>query len=121
MPAGARRRHPLRFDGTQARPVNCGRNGRGDKTPQSPSGHPHGHPMNGIQIAAASAFAALIAFCWVWYFRKDIRIWWVERGPRRQLEAEAAVERQQEVQRLRDELASKYLDVRPAKPPRSGT
>lgn len=71
--------------------------------------------MSTLQISGASAFFLMIAFCWVFYFRRDMYRWWKERGPRRLMAEEAAREREAELQRLRDELASKYL------PPQTGT
>jgi hypothetical protein len=73
--------------------------------------------MNLIQITAASAFILLMGFAWYHYFRRDIHKWFAERGPRRQLALEAALERQREMDRLRDELAAKYLEPSAAKPP----
>jgi hypothetical protein len=60
-----------------------------------------------------------LAFTYAWYFRHDLRRWWIERQPRRQLEREAAAEREAELARLRDELADKYLPE-PTKPSQSG-
>jgi F0F1-type ATP synthase membrane subunit b/b' len=75
--------------------------------------------MNGVDYGFAAAFVVFVVFCWIYYFRGDIRRWWDERGPRRELAREAARERQEEVQRLRDELASKYLSSDGRKPPRT--
>jgi hypothetical protein len=71
--------------------------------------------------AAAGAFFLMVAFCWIFYFRYDIRRWWVSRGPRRQLAMELAAEREAELERLRDELAAKYLDPNAAKRPTQGS
>jgi hypothetical protein len=75
--------------------------------------------MNGIQTVAAVAFGVMIAFCWLYYFRHNIFGWWRERGPRRQLAQEAAQQREEELTRLREELASKYLPPRSEAPPAS--
>jgi len=73
--------------------------------------------MNGLQIAAAAAFFLTIAFCWVFYFSGEIRRWWRERGPRRKLALAAAIEREAELARMREELASKYLPPNVGTPP----
>ena len=73
--------------------------------------------MTSFGYWCAGVFFVFVAFCWVYYFRADIRRWWYERGPRRELAREAAQERQAELQRLRDELASKYLASDAQKPP----
>jgi hypothetical protein len=76
--------------------------------------------MTPRSIGFATIFFACVAFSWVYFFRRDIRRWWIERGPRRQIAAEAAAERQAELERLREELAAKYLEPGAAKPPRPG-
>jgi hypothetical protein len=73
--------------------------------------------MTGLQIISAAAFFVLMAFAWTFFFRRDIRLWWRERGPRRQLAIEAAREREAELARLRDELAGKYLRPGVGRPP----
>lgn len=60
-------------------------------------------------------FVVAIAFAWIYYFREDIQQWWRERGPRRRMIAEEQAARRQEMERLREELANKYLT--PPKPP----
>ncbi len=69
------------------------------------------------QYVYAALFFGMVAFCWIYFLRRDIYRWWIERGPRRQMAMEAAAERQAELARLREELAAKYLDPRVAKPP----
>jgi hypothetical protein len=76
--------------------------------------------MTTLQICTASVVLLLGIFTWVYYFRNDVRRWYIERGPRRQLEREAALEREKELTRLRDELAAKYLPPGGLKPPGEG-
>jgi hypothetical protein len=74
-----------------------------------------------MQIGTAGVFVLLCVFAWVYYLRNDIARWYRERGPRRQMEREAALQREQELTRLRDELAAKYLPPGGLKPPAEGT
>jgi len=55
------------------------------------------------------AFVVMVAVTWWYFFRYDIVRYFREYGPRRQLAKEMAREREAELQRLRDELAAKYL------------
>ncbi len=71
-------------------------------------------------LGFAILFVLLVVFAWAWFFWTDIRRWLRERGPRRQLAQEIAREREAELQRLRDELAAKYLTDSAAKPPPPG-
>jgi hypothetical protein len=77
--------------------------------------------MNPVRLGFQLLFIALVLFAWAWFFRKNLRRWWYERGPRKQLAREAAQEREAELTRLRDELAAKYLGDGAAKPPGPGT
>jgi len=70
-----------------------------------------------IGYAAAGLFFVMVAFSWVYFFRREIWRWWISRGPRRQMRMEIAAARQAELDRLRDELAAKYLDPGAAKHP----
>lgn len=73
--------------------------------------------MNKIQITFVIVFIFLILFSWAYYFWGEIKRRWRERGPRRQIAREAAREREAELARLRDELASKYLPPGVGTPP----
>ncbi len=74
--------------------------------------------MNPVSLLFGSLFSVLVVFAWLWFFQRDIKRVWRERGPRRQLAREAAAEREAELARLRDELAAKYLADGAAKPPK---
>jgi hypothetical protein len=65
--------------------------------------------MSTLRYCIAAFFCLLVVFSWFFFFRNELRRWWIERGPRKQLAREMALERKQEQDRLRDELASKYL------------
>jgi hypothetical protein len=73
--------------------------------------------MTRMGLTFALATLVMVVFTWVYFLREDIGRWLRERGPRRQLAREAAQERQQELARLRDELASKYLPPGSPEPP----
>ena len=77
--------------------------------------------MSPIGYASAVIFVLLIVSAWLFYLRHDIRRWFRERGPRRQMEREDAEKRQQEVDRLREELAAKYLAPGGKRPPPAGS
>jgi hypothetical protein len=65
--------------------------------------------MSGLGLGAFILFVVLVAITWWYFFRNDIARYFREFGPRRQLAREMAQEREAELQRLRDELAAKYL------------
>ena len=65
-------------------------------------------------------FVFLVVVTWWYFFRREIAKYFRERGPRRQLAREMAQEREVELQRLRDELAAKYLAESAAKSPPPG-
>ena len=77
--------------------------------------------MSRTAILLALLTLAMVVFTWTYFLREDIRRWLRERGPRQQLAREAAQERQQELDRLRDELASKYLPPGSPEPPSPNT
>jgi hypothetical protein len=62
-----------------------------------------------LRLGLIVLVVALVTFAWVYFLRNEIRQWWIERKPRQRLKREMAEERQREMARLRDELASKYL------------
>jgi hypothetical protein len=65
--------------------------------------------MTWLGLSFFLVFVFLVASTWWYFFRRDISRFFREFGPRRQLAKEMAQEREAELQRLRDELAAKYL------------
>ena len=76
--------------------------------------------MNPVAVGFALATLAMVVFSYLYYFRADVVRWRRERGPRRQIARELAAEREQELKRLHDELAEKYLRAGPQEPPAGG-
>jgi hypothetical protein len=77
--------------------------------------------MNSIGWGFAIVGVAMFVFAWLFYLRYDIRRWLRERGPRQQMIREEREAREQELARLREELAAKYLASGQPKQSDSGT